>query len=117
MKNYQIKLIIVGFFSLFSLAAFAGNYSFLVDSPVSYFTNQDWDIYKSAEQKAIHSADGVKVTWKNPASGAWGYFIPSQTRKESGTVCRTMRVVSNAKARSGEAAYKVCKYSNGWKAV
>lgn len=100
-----------------STSAYASNFTFLTDAPVSYFTNADWDYYTAAQNKALHAADGVKITWKNPQTGAWGSLTPSKTRKENGVLCRNIKIVNNAKGRTGEAVFKVCKLQNGWKAI
>lgn len=115
----QRKMITLVFalITLLTAPVYAGNFTFLTDAPVSYFTNDDWDYYTAAQNKALHAADGVKITWKNPKTGAWGSFTPSNTRKENGVLCRNIKIVNNARGRTGEAVYKTCKLQNGWKAI
>jgi surface antigen len=96
---------------------FAGNFTFLTDSPVSYFTKEDFDAFISAQQRALQSPDGTRISWMNPKSGAWGYFIPSGTRTEDGTQCKKLKMITNAKQRTGSSIYKFCKTPDGWKAT
>ncbi len=117
MKKNIILVLICICFSVTLTTVLASNFTFLTDAPVSYFTNQDWDLYTAAQQKAVQTKDGVKTSWKNPDTGAWGFFIPSNTHNENGTTCRDLKVVNVAKQRSGESTYKICKTAQGWKAI
>jgi surface antigen len=99
----------------FSIAS-AYEFNFLNDSPVAYYTDQDWALYKAAARDALdNKKDGTKVTWKNPVNGHGGYFIPTHTTKKNGKTCRTLKIFNYGKSRTDASTYQVCKYPNGWK--
>lgn len=110
------------FFILFiifpSLNAFAFNTSFLNDAPVSFFTSQDTDMMNQAMIKALNNAkDNSKASWRNPSTGAGGYFIPSHTIISKGRKCRDLAIFTEARNRTGQSKYQFCKINNAWKIV
>ncbi len=115
MKTTQIFLI--SFLScIFSANIYASNYSFLNDSAISNFTNQDAAMMSANIQTALNSkSDGKKASWKNPNSGAWGYAIPSHTIRQNGTICRNLTIFNEAKKIPGLSKYTYCKINGAWK--
>lgn len=103
--------------SSLSIPSFA-QYYFLNDATITYFTDEDSEIYGNAQYDALnHHGDGAKVSWSNPNTGAHGYFIPSNTTRKNGMLCRTLTIVNFAEHRSGQAMFKFCKIHNEWKVV
>lgn len=115
MKRILVALALLSC-SLISLSAIGGNYSFLQDSPVRYFSDQDWQLYKAAAEEALdHRSNGTKVTWKNPHSGSWGYFQPISTIMKNGVKCRKLNIFDYANHRRAMSTFEACKYKDGWK--
>ncbi len=84
---------------------------------MSQFTDADAKLYMAAQNKALNTKrDGVKITWKNPESGAYGYMIPMRTIREKGILCRNLLIFNNAKGMTGQSTFKFCKINNQWKA-
>jgi hypothetical protein len=115
MKTIQIFLI--SFLScIFATTAYASNYSFLNDSPISNFTSQDTAMMSANIQTALDlKSDDKKSSWKNPNTGAWGYAIPSHTTRQNGTICRNLTVFNEAKKIPGMSTYTYCKINGIWK--
>ena len=98
--------------------AFAFNLSFLSNAPVSFFTQEDFRMMEDTALKTLNTAkDDVKVTWENPKTQSWGYFIPSQTTTKNGNQCRRLLIFNNANGVTDESDYTFCKFKDGWKVV
>lgn len=110
-----LKRLIILMPSLFAVASvYAFNTDFLSRTPVYYFTKQDWDISGAASYKALeHAKDGEKVMWRNPQSGASGYFLPSHTQGN----CRYLKLFNKAHDITSITEYKFCKMNGEWKVV
>ena len=101
-----------------STSALALNFSFLNNAAVSYFSNGDYKLMESAADQALDQGkDGQKITWKNPNTTAWGYFIPKNTTRKNGVVCRNLTIFNSAKDVTGLATYPFCKLNGDWKIV
>ncbi|HSW70624.1 MAG TPA: hypothetical protein VLH77_01435 [Gammaproteobacteria bacterium] len=88
--------------------------NFFRNTPLYYFTQQDSDMANAAVYKALTSAkDGQKIQWRNPATDAFGYALPSQTK---GT-CRNLEIFNSAKRLTSKTQYKFCKIKGEWKIV
>lgn len=112
------KLVVTVLFSLFCITAYADNWTFLDGSAITYFTNKDKDLMEGNVLSALNRLpDGKKSTWKNPATGAWGYAIPSKTAIKNGNRCRTVTVFNSARQTTGQAVYRLCKINNQWEIV
>lgn len=95
---------------------YAFNLSFMDYSSVYYFTPGDWSISKTTAMKTLNTGrDNVKVSWRNPETKAHGYFIPSDTKKQNGTICRQMEIFSNAHDVTGKSSYHFCKIKGEWR--
>ncbi len=108
--------ILLSFITTSPLYAF--NLSFLDNSPVYYFTQSDWAIAESTAQKALSTApDNTKVSWRNPQTGAQGYYIPSNTTTQNGKTCRKLKIFSEANKMTGVSVYQFCKVNGEWKTI
>lgn len=115
MKTITKVCIVSLFFLLVGLSAWAVNDAFMSNSAMSYFTQEDWQIFNKTQETALdQTKDGVKVSWKNPETGAYGYMIPSDTHKENGMTCRKLYFFNMANLIEGEASFKFCKSNNKW---
>lgn len=100
----------VSVFNIFSTNVFAGNLSFLNNSAITKFTDEDRDLMMANIMYALdHIKDGRKSAWKNPHSGAWGYAIPSRSATVKGKICRNITTFNFAKGVTGESIYRLCK--------
>lgn len=111
----KLMILLAAALCLISLNAFADNYGFLRDAPASFFTDEDYQILKANELKALnYTKDNAKLTWENPKTGASGYFIPYETTNKDGKICRKMKVYSQAAKRTGMSYYSYCKVNRHW---
>ena len=109
-------ILILSFF--ISLAVYSVNYSFLDDTAGEYFNDEDWAIFLKTQKQALNQyKDGAEVTWKNPKTGSFGSFVPSNTIRQEGMLCRNLTIVNNANHRTGEATLTFCKVKGEWKGV
>ena len=105
-------------FCFASFSVSAQNYYFMKGAAINYFTEEDATIYERAQTNALNNhKDGDKVSWSNPKSGAHGYFIPSDTKKEKDMTCRKLAIFNYAQHHSGLSSFKFCKVKNAWKIV
>lgn len=96
--------------------AVAGNLNFMDNSSVSFFQGKDMDMMVNAAITALNTyKDGKKLTWKNNATGTWGYVIPTHTTNNNGIFCRNLTIFTNAKNVTDNFTYKLCKINNEWK--
>ena len=101
-----------------SSSAVAFNESFLMYSPVSYFTKDDIKLFNNAKNEALNEArDNTKISWNNPSSGSHGYFVPSNTATQNGLTCRSLLIYSVANKVPGQSSYRVCKINGIWKVM
>lgn len=108
----------VAFLLVFSLmgSGYALNLSFLAQSPVANLTKQDWQIINYASIRALNfTRDGMATAWRNPQTGAFGYFIPSRTVKVNGVLCRDLTIYMNTHGYSDKSTYTFCRLGGEWK--
>lgn len=102
-------------FSLLS-PAFASSLITLGDIPIKYFTEEDAQMLKTAQMTALNKyPDGKKLSWKNDATGAGGWVMPSKTFRKNGLTCRTLTTYNSARGRVGQSSFKLCKINDSWK--
>lgn len=104
--------------SCLPMPTFAINFSFLTasDSPSQYFNDKDWGLFNNAIRDALNrTPNGVKVAWKNPESGAAGYFMPMTMYTVHDVPCRQMKIVNIANDKKERYTFSFCKFKNGWK--
>jgi surface antigen len=108
------KVLVAGLLLLISLPASALNWSFLQYSPVTRFTDQDWDLLRQAGEKALErGADGEIERWSNPATGASGSIQPLDTTDREGTTCRLTVISNSAGDASGTSRFTFCRQQDG----
>jgi surface antigen len=114
----MMKKLITGLMFLVCLSSFnlfASNELFMSNMPIANFTDKDTDMFKSTMDQALdHGRDGKKVAWKNPDSGAHGYFIPSQAKHSKGLLCRQLEIYSEAQTVTGKSSFQFCKMQGKW---
>ena len=116
MKILINVLIALVFFMSFPLRS--DNYSFLDDTAGQYFNEQDWAIYLKAQNLALNQyRDGSKLTWRNPATGSHGSFVPMNTMRKNGLLCRNLKIENNANYRTGVTTLTFCKNKGEWKGI
>ncbi|HVN46838.1 MAG TPA: hypothetical protein VMT66_16535 [Steroidobacteraceae bacterium] len=99
------------------IAVYAGNLSFLEQSPVSYFNAEDMELMRQNALKVLDDPSATaKQEWSNTKTGASGL---AQVRREftgsDGAACKRLRVINRAKGLTSDATYTVCKYPDrGW---
>lgn len=99
----------------FSVTSYADNYGFLRDAPASFFTDQDYQLYKKTLNNVlVNSRDNVKTQWHNPKTGASGYFMPLKTERKNGLACRRVQSYSQAQGRTGMMTETFCKANGEW---
>jgi len=114
-KTFVSMLILMGSYLMPSLG-WSYEFNFLIDSPVAYYNDQDWKLYKAAAKEALENRkNGSKVVWQNPANGHGGYFIPLNTEKKKGLTCRQLKIFSYGNHRTDGSTFEVCKFPSGWK--
>ena len=98
--------------------ASASNWRFLQDSPISQFSEEDFERFRAAGRRALdEAADGQTVEWKNPKTGAYGTIQPLDTREVDGTTCRRAEVFNSAGGTKGTSRFTFCRQEDGtWKA-
>ncbi len=105
------------FGALLPLTAQSQSLSFLKKSPMSYFTQDDFELMTRNARAVLDAAEpDAERTWTNPRSGASGLAqSKGQFSATDGALCKHLRVVNRAKKLEDEATYTVCRYSGrGW---
>jgi hypothetical protein len=95
--------------------AFAANTSFLKNSPVSYFTERDFELMMAAADEALaDEGRGATREWKNSETGNYGQLeVLGAFKAPDGRLCKRLRVTNNAKAVESRATYSVCLDASG----
>ncbi|OGT37604.1 MAG: hypothetical protein A3F12_01335 [Gammaproteobacteria bacterium RIFCSPHIGHO2_12_FULL_38_14] len=102
----------------FAPLSFAFNLSFLNNSPIAYFTQEDFRIMETSALKTLNSGkDNQKITWKNPKTKSWGYAIASNTTIQDGRTCRNLTIYNNANGITDKSDYNFCKFGKDWRVV
>lgn len=118
MRLANLISLIFSLLILISLSTFSFNERFLNETAISYFSSEDWQIFTFAKNEALnHRKDGVKLTWKNPQTGHYGYIIPSDTHQEHGMTCRKLTIFNYANYRQGKGTLTFCKMGRMWKVM
>ncbi len=97
----------------------ASNMRFLEFSPSASFTEKDWELVKATADDLLNNhKDGESLTWKNEESGFNGKLTVLNTFRDFGTICRRMKVFSDAITVSATRVVNVCKNKEGlWKVL
>jgi surface antigen len=102
-----------------SLPAFSGNWSFLKNSPVESFDDDDWSLLKKTAREALENGEnGIAVTWVNQKTGHSGTITPLTTKDHNGSTCRKTKFFNSANEMTGSAVFYLCKQDDEtWKVV
>ncbi len=111
-----VKLFFLSILStlVFAYSAHAFYMTFMRNLPLNYFTQQDFEMSNASVFQALEKAkDGQKIRWKNPATGAFGYVLPSGSHAN----CRNLKIFNSAQGVNNMASYQFCKIQGEWKIV
>jgi len=103
-----------------STPAFAMSWTFLDNSAVQKFNDEDWKLFSEAGKRALEETpDGQTVAWENPATSSKGQITPMSTTEKDGLRCRKVNIANSAGGFSGESVFTFCKDpdSGAWKAI
>lgn len=95
----------------------AAGLGFLNNTPLSYFTEQDFQLMRAAVQAVLEDPDPATVReWRNPQNQYSGKIEGLGAFKSAnGLQCRKLRVSTQAKGVESAATYPVCRdASNEW---
>jgi len=94
----------------------AANLTFLQNSPISYFQDDDVSMMLANAKAVLDSVSGAKQQWSNPRTGAAGMAqIKGRFTATDGTPCARLRVVNKARGVESDIVYTVCKNpERGW---
>ena len=93
------------------------NLSFLRDSPVSKFNDEDFRLLRAAAAQVLDGGlENVSQGWKNPKSGNWGSVqVLRVFNATDGRDCRMLRVDNHSKTLSSTSDMSVCRHpQRGW---
>ena len=89
--------------------AFAQNLGFLSRAPIAQMSEVDQDMFSAAFNEALDDTPvGGVVEWRNPETDAGGTITVLDTHKDYGTICRTLRTVTQAGGRDSAGTYRLC---------
>ena len=98
-----------------SAPAYSVDWRLLDYSPVRFFTDADWALFKLTGRELLEKGtDGETRTWENPDSGSHGAMKALRTYKNQvGLTCREVIVMNASRSMKGEATVHVCKQAKG----
>jgi len=99
-----------------AIASPAQNLTFLQDSPIGYFQDDDTSMMLANAKAVLNSASGAKRQWSNARTGAGGMAqVKQRFTTTHGTPCARLRVVNKARGIESDTVYTVCKNpERGW---
>lgn len=103
--------------ALLPLLAGASNLSFLDDSVVSSFKEQDVKLLMESVDKALDSSDPhARGSWSNPKTGNSGeVVVTGQFTSTGGHTCKNLSVLSRTPKMQGKGDYILCAVpGRGW---
>lgn len=97
--------------------AVAGDYTFMTDTPYSYFSKEDHALFDATLNDVLDKgAIGESRAWSNPKSKAGGEIKALKDYQGAGVTCRTLFIANKAKGRSASGKYNFCpKEGGGWR--
>ncbi len=115
--SFLIRLLLVSgsCFVLFSNAQ-AVNMQYLKYSPVSEFTDTDFELLQTTGVQALNEyKNGQMSEWKNEETGHSGTITPLDTSEINGYNCRKTRISNHTQEKDGQAVFTFCKIDGHWK--
>ena len=103
--------------ALVPLASGAGNLSFLDDSVVSNFKEQDMKLLMESVDKVLDSPDPrARGNWSNAKTGNSGEVaVTGQFTSTDGHPCKNLNVLNRTPKVQGKSAYILCQVpGRGW---
>src|SRR5262249_12098674 len=96
-RHVSLLALLVG--AATGVAAYAGNLSFLNNSPIAYFKPDDVDLMMENARKVLDSSDpAAKHSWSNPKTGASGFAqAKGQFAASDGAPCKRVRIMNKMK--------------------
>jgi hypothetical protein len=91
---------------------------FLRESPLSRFTEQDFEILRNAAGRVLSSSDArAAQDWSNDATGNSGKITAlSQFTATDGRLCKRLKLDARSPEFDGSWTYTVCRGADGdWK--
>ena len=90
-------------------------YRWMRDTAAREFTAADWDIVRAETRRTMEEVEsGVRVDWKNEATGNSGAIKPLMTFEHQGRTCRRVAFLNvSSKGRRGQANYNLCRQDDG----
>ena len=124
MKSIHARALGFGCLAITLLAAshavLAGNASFLKDTPLEVFTEEDQQLmFDNAEAALSDAKTPAKREWKNPKTGSSGSAesLTAFTGPKNES-CKRVQIVNHAQGRTSKGNYTVCNMgADGWKLV
>jgi surface antigen len=116
----SVRFIVVGaaLIALFSsFAAHSINLRWLENSPVRFFTEQDWRMSEETTDRALNTAGvGETLNWENPRSGNSGGVSVISEQEREGRNCRTLGIQHQARGMTRNSRHLFCRHLDGeWK--
>jgi hypothetical protein len=105
---------------VFAAIAHAGNMSFLKDSAIEQFNDEDIRLMIAAVNEVVADQHTpAKRQWKNEATGNYGSLQTAVADNgPSGEKCKRLRVENHAGSRAGKSTYTMCDIPpDGWRWV
>ena len=95
-------------------AAFAGNLSFLNDTPITYMKQPDRQALNKAARTALDTKqDGESLNWSNEGTGnpvsIKGTITPRDSVKDGERTCRKLTIIAVAKGQTETWRPTACK--------
>jgi len=112
----RVFLTLVALGAVWMESAAADNYSFLKNTPLGAFTDEDHALMtQNVEAVVTNAQTPAKRSWQNPQTGHSGtaesLLAFSGPKGES---CKRIRVINKAGSRDGKATYTLCNGEAGW---
>jgi len=106
---------LVALLVLLAAASAQAQYRWMRDTAARDFTEADWEILRAETRRTLEEVDsGVRVDWKNDATGNGGAIKPLMTFEHQGTTCRRVAFLNiTSKGRRGQANYNLCRQEDG----
>ena len=105
-----------GLFFVLAMNSYAVNMQYLRYSPVSEFTDADFEMLQTTGINALDNNDnGQASEWKNPETEHFGSITPHDSTTVDGMSCRKATIKNQTKTHSGQSTFTFCKVKGKWK--